>query len=275
MFRVTVPISLLMAILVCGLCLAACGNSTSSNSPAALRTGATPTTTPVTSAPGPLPADAVAEVGTTVITKSALDHWIAASNGQDFYENAAVTPPKGMLASYASCAKGLKIVQARHLSKQKPTKVDPVSTCRELTSAVKQQTLTALIESQWLIGQAAELGVTVSSPEVNREFKRVRTEQFPTTTELKSFLVGRDWTLGDELHYIKQRTLSAKLLEKFSKSGVSESAYETYLRQASNKWVSMTRCRAGYVVQGCSAYRKTTSAPGPSPLSLIRKIMGY
>ena len=229
---------------------------------------------------GGLPADAVARVGNTDISKVTLNHWMSALVGGDFYEISGIVAPKGLVsepANYPSCVVALRALTLNPPAPQrKPTTAWLELKCRQLAQAVKLQAVEYLIRSQVVSERAREAGLTVTEAEVQRAFARQKAEQFPTETKLKLYLAQRGWSLSDELFLLTKdlhaARLDAALQQRFSNRG-GEQALISFSHSSTAKWRSKTICRAGYVAEGCKEFN--SSAPpssAPSANVLIEEI---
>ncbi len=74
-----------------------------------------------------------------------------------------------------------------------------------------------LISSEWVIGEAANLGVKVSDAEVKKEFEKIKNEQFPKAAEFEKFLASSGQTVSDLLLRVKLNMLSSKIQQKIAK----------------------------------------------------------
>lgn len=278
----------LLTALLAGLCVAvslsACGGSSkitpekSVSRPAGTSTTQTVTTgasqtQPTVTAQAHLPPGVVVRVRGTEITKAALNYWMTAFLGGDFYEGVKLTAPKGLITDpvdYETCQAGVVSMETKRNPRAKPPKRDPRQICETLHSLIVTQTLGYLIAGLRNIGQAAELGLTVSNQEVAQEFKKLRAQNFPTEAELATYLNDRDWTLRVELFLIKQDLVNRKLNKVLTKG----SEYADFVKRETQKWTRMTSCRAGYVSEGCPGYKEPTEG-APSPGEVSREIIGY
>jgi hypothetical protein len=230
---------------------------------------------------GTMPADAVAQVGETAITKASLNHWMSTIIGGDFYEITHKVAPTGMVSEppdYATCTIALETLPSSS-GKTKPPAVQLKSKCEQLYHALKQQTLSYLISAQVAVGQDRDQGLKVTGREVEQAFKRLQASQFPKEAELQQYLANRHWALSDELFLLKRDLLSSKLRAKIEKKyggATGEQALIKYVHGATTLWIARTTCRSGYVVQGCKQYgpaQAAATAAAPSPDALIEELV--
>jgi hypothetical protein len=219
---------------------------------------------------GGIPGDAVAQVGSTPLTKAALSEWMSSLAGGDFFELAGITLPKGLVSdppNYAVCIADMKTLAPKLSGGQ------PRAKCELLDRSMRQQALTYLLSTQQTFDQAAELGLTVSNGEINQNFKGLQEERFPTAADLRQYLSARDWPLSVERFLLKRNLLSAKLTAALNKKFSSEKAQIAYLKATHDKLIAKTSCRPGYVVAQCKEYdaAKPPAMP-PPPAALIQEV---
>ena len=190
--------------------------------------------------------------------------------GGDFFENSGVVAPRGIVSvppRDAVCAARLKPVEG---TKLKLTSAMLISKCQQLYVAVEEQALTYLIQAQWAVEIDAELGLHVTTAEVQQEFHRLAEKYYPTEAALHTYLGERGWSLSDELFLIKKDLLTNKLSKKLQAGG---QGFGKYVVQAEKRWTARTSCRKAYAVSQC---RETAapSANAPSANMLIEEITG-
>ncbi len=240
----TVPrsIHLLLAIVAAGLAgmyIAACGAGGSSS-------------------------DAVAHVGSTPITTSAVNHWMATLAGGDYHQlSAKHTIPDGLVSeppNYPRCVAALEAAAARVPGRGlNLTGVQLLTKCRQLYQALRNQSVALLVNDQWLIALARDEGVTVSDADAMQLFKHVKAQEFPTEAAQRQYFASRKLSLADELFLLKIDLVEQKLVKKAEQGGKQTVAS---FNEAAQRWTAKTTCRPGYVVQHCKEY---TGAPAPSP----------
>jgi hypothetical protein len=230
-----------------GMCLAACGGGGSSS-------------------------DAVAHVGDTPITTTAVNHWMATLAGGDYHQlSAKNTIPDGLVSeppNYPRCVANLETAAARVPKRGlNLTGVQLLTKCRQLYQALRNQAVALLVNDQWLIALARDEGLTATDAEVSQLFKRVKAEEFPTEAAQQQYFASRKLSLADELFLLKIDLLEQKLLTKAQLGGKQAVAKFT---EAAQRWTAKTTCRPGYVVQHCKEY---TGAPKPTPSQPSASVM--
>ncbi len=190
------------------------------------------------SACGGIPGDAVVQINGTSITKTAFDHWMgvaAASSATGTTEKPAVPEPP----NYTTCI--------AHLAKiaPKPTKGQPALTTKQFKSecetqykSLQSEVLGFLISSQWVLGEASSLGVSLSDAEVKKEFTKIKTTQFPKASEFEKFLASSGQSVSDLLLRVKLNLLSQKIQKKIvkEKSTVTEAQISKYYNENKSKY---------------------------------------
>jgi hypothetical protein len=217
--------------------------------------------------------DVVAEVGHTTITKAELNHWMPTLLGGDMYELTDISSPKTVVSepsNFTVCVRSLKTVAPDLTTAELTTR------CHQLNQLLRVQAVEYLINSDVLIGQAAEVGATVSNREIATAFNELKGRAFPTDAALQLYLQQRDWSLSTELFIIKRNLLGTKLLQKVSaKLGKkpSEEAIDRYYKTLNNRWLAKTTCRPGYIVEGCRQYKKPKTPAKTSPAIVIEETL--
>lgn len=135
-----------------------------------------------------------------------------------------------------------------------------VSVEKALGSAgsLSHQALGFLITSEWVLGEAAARGITVSDAEVKKHFAQLVHQSFPKSGALKKYLSKSGETEADLLARIKVELLAARIAAKVTagKSGSQRSALLTAFETSFHEhWKSRTDCRAGYVMEDCKQYK--------------------
>jgi len=107
---------------------------------------------------GGAPEDVVVRVNGSAITKAALSHWMAVMAP----EHAVPDPPR-----YGACIR-------RQETFTPAGKAELLEECRQQYRALKLQALSFLISSHWLLGEAAEKGLSVSRRQVQEQVAKIR-----------------------------------------------------------------------------------------------------
>jgi hypothetical protein len=210
------------------------------------------------------------------ITKPMLNHWMRAMAGGDFRSNVGTKSPLGLVsepANYSECATAADKLVPRSFSGQpKLTHAQILQKCRELHSALKAQAMSFLLSVQWTIAEGEEVGLKVSDALLHKEFQRYRKEVWKTPAKERAFLSERHWVLSDVLYQLKRNILVTRMLPAFEakvkQAGGGEQVYAKLATQRYNSLIAKTKCKPGYVVQGCKGYREP-STPARSPAEIL------
>jgi len=185
---------------------------------------------------GGIPSNAVVQVGSNPITKVTFEHWmsIAASSSATTAAAKTAKPVIPDPPDYTACIAHLEATAAKPAKGQaKPTKAELKSECGQQYSSLKQEVLGFLISSEWVIGEASQLGVKVSDAEVKKEFEKIKNQQFPKAAEFEKFLATSGQTTSDLLLRVKLNMLSSKIQQKISKEKgtPSKAEIEKYFKE--------------------------------------------
>jgi PPIC-type PPIASE domain len=165
----------------------------------------------------------VARVGDNAITRGTFDRWMSVQAARD---TSTIATPKAfqMLArdppDYSACAAYLRAEGARPGESQlRPTVA--LRECRWLYETLKRRVLDFLISSERTIGQAAELGITISEKETRDQLARFNYERIygppdrsPMEIELQTLLSSKGESASDRLWITKVHVLFARVRSK-------------------------------------------------------------
>jgi hypothetical protein len=192
-----------------------------------------PVSTPVpgglsgTSAPLPAalpapPQEILACVGSMAINGATVDHWAAVAR-------------KGDTAEHSSAH-----------SKSRPLPV------RETIKEV----MAFLISSDWVIGEAARLGISASEVTVRRQFDRIRREQFPHGREFARFLRESGQTIADLLFRVRLNILSSAIQKQVAGRALPNENGRTlseFIKAFKARWKAQTVCVPAFSVADCGS----------------------
>lgn len=141
---------------------------------------------------------------------------------------------------------------------QGPTgKGHPEASATELQSEV----LGFLISSDWVTGEAADLGVIVSAGEARKSFDHIRNQQFPKHGEFEKFLRQSGETVADLLFRVELNLLSQRIQRRVTAGHHSASskqrALSHFVKAFKAKWQAQTYCAAQYAVADCGHVQGT------------------
>jgi foldase protein PrsA len=169
---------------------------------------------------GGIPGNAVVQVDGTPVSKEAFNHWmgIAATASSPAAGSTAAKPVIPEPPSYTACIAHLQATTPAPAKGQPaPTPAQLKSQCEQQYKQLQQQVLGFLISSDWVVGEAAHLGVKVSDAEVHKQFQKIKAQQFPRPAEFEKFLASTGQTTSDLLLRVKLNLLSSKIQQKIAK----------------------------------------------------------
>jgi hypothetical protein len=121
--------------------------------------------------------------------------------------------------------------------------------------ALQSEVLGFLISSDWVIGEAEALGVTVSAAKVKMEFDHIRNAQFPRRREFRAFLRDSGQTVEDLLFRVKLNLLSERIQKRVVAGhhgpASQQRALSQFVKAFKAKWQAQTYCAAEYDVADC------------------------
>jgi phosphatidylethanolamine-binding protein (PEBP) family uncharacterized protein len=133
-----------------------------------------------------------------------------------------------------------------------------VETALGAAGSPAHQALGFLITSEWVLGEAAARGISVSEAEVKQRFAQLVHESFPKAGSLEKYLAKSGETEADLLARIKVELLASKIAAKIT-AGKSAAQRSTLLAAFESDfhthWRSYTSCEPGYVMEDCKQYK--------------------
>lgn len=176
-------------------------------------------------------ADVVATVEQTPITKASFEHWVS------------VTAALNHAKVHSKAAR----------------------------AALKKQVLGFLISSQWVLAEAAHLGISVSESEVRQRLHQVTAKQFPKASQLKHYLASIGETEADLLMRIKVELLESKIAQHVTAGKTASTEPRLLLsdfqKSFEARWRTRTSCRSGYVMEDCREDKNPTHPHQPAASS--------
>jgi foldase protein PrsA len=154
---------------------------------------------------GEVPRGAVATVDGKPITESEFDHWV-------------------------------RVVAASQQQQQPGKRRKPPKPPKRGTPQYKQlsdQVMQFLVSAQWIVGEAADRGLTASEQEVKRSFERTRDQSFPSKKAYERFLESTGQTQEDIDFRVLSDVLANKVRTEVTKDTgeVTDEDIESYYKQ--------------------------------------------
>jgi hypothetical protein len=177
-----------------------------------------PPATPPPAGPGqPTPEQILVCIGSEAITGATFSHWLTIADK----------------------------------SQGRPSKGQPAPTAAQSLKEV----MSFLISSDWVIGEARDLKVSVSASQVRRAFDRIKGQQFPKQRQFNAFLRQSGETVADLLFRVRLNLLSERIQRHIASghhgSGSQRRALSQFVKDFRTKWMSQTYCAPQYAVEDC------------------------
>ena len=191
------------------------------------------------SACGGIPGNAVVQINGTPITKDAFNHWMKVASVSSTATGSTEKPVVPEPPNYTTCIAHLAATAPKPAKGEKPpTTAKLKSECETQYKALQSEVLGFLISSQWVLGEASSLGVSLSDSKVKKEFAKIKAEQFPKPSEFEKFLASSGQTVSDLLLRVKLNLLSQKIQKKVvaDKSKVTEAQITKYYNENKSKY---------------------------------------
>jgi phosphatidylethanolamine-binding protein (PEBP) family uncharacterized protein len=121
-----------------------------------------------------------------------------------------------------------------------------------------------LITSQWVVGEAAARGISVSEGDVKKRLAELERQSFPKPGSLKKFLSKSAQTEADLLARIKVELLQSPVAAKATAGAKSKAqraaALASFQKSFHAHWKRLTSCLPAYVMEDCKQYKGAPEA---------------
>ncbi|HXB65121.1 MAG TPA: hypothetical protein VNV42_09640 [Solirubrobacteraceae bacterium] len=124
----------------------------------------------------------------------------------------------------------------------------------EPTKPVMETALGFLVSADWVIGEAADLGIELSAGAVRHQFDHLRAQQFPKRSAFNRFLSKTGQTVGDLLLRVRLGMLTSRIQERVTGHGDAHQkrrALTRFVKHFERKWKAQTYCETLYKVAHC------------------------
>ena len=166
-----------------------------------------------------IPPGAVAKVGDTVITQEKFDKWMTtAVKGQAGGAKAVVPDPP----DFTKCVAGKKDLPTPE-GQPEPSAADLKKQCKTEFDELKRSVMQFLIQSEWVLQEAEEQGVTVKDAEVAKSFEDQKKQAFPKEADYQKFLASSGMSEKDILFRVRLQFLRDELTKKISEKATKVS----------------------------------------------------
>ncbi|MDA0158711.1 peptidyl-prolyl cis-trans isomerase [Solirubrobacter ginsenosidimutans] len=98
--------------------------------------------------------------------------------------------------------------------RHKVTDAQLATACKQDFARLRDQVMQTLISFEWISGEAAAQGITVTDAEVNQSFEEQKKQSFPKEADFQKFLERSGQTREDILRRVRLDLLSNKLRDK-------------------------------------------------------------
>lgn len=113
-----------------------------------------------------------------------------------------------------------------------------------------------LLSSIWIQGEAARMGIGVTSREVAEEREELKKESFKSDDEYQKFLAESHYTKADVDERVEDQMLSTKIEHRVQRGLKSEAAKQEavvpFVKAYDKRWRARTVCAPRYAIERCS-----------------------
>jgi hypothetical protein len=124
-------------------------------------------------------------------------------------------------------------------------------------TALKDKVMGFLLTSEWVLGEAAALGIDVSEAAAQKRLAEIQKKQFKQPSELQKYLARNHETTADLLLRVKLELLEAAISKKVTAgkhtAAEKKAALDSFQARFEGKWKAKTSCAAGYVMEDCAS----------------------
>jgi foldase protein PrsA len=167
---------------------------------------------------GGLPGNSVATIGNIKVTKAQFEHWLPIYAKQDAAQAPGTPTSVPDAPNFTKCiADYRKTLPAQPKGKPKISDAQIKKQCQTTYNKLRDETVTFLIQSQWLEGETKDKKLTVTDKSVQTQFKTIKQQQYPQASAFQSFLKSSGLTIPDILYRLKLSSLSNKLQQQIVK----------------------------------------------------------
>jgi len=186
-----------------------------------------------------IPGNSVATVAGNPITVGAYKHWMYIAAKDEAAEEegepviTASDPP-----DFTSCIKQIR-EQVPSLKSDSDTTLR--SDCKEVFTEFNTEVMDFLIEGYWYQADWAKQGKTYTQADLNKDWAKVKKEEFPTAAELKTYLSESGETQQDLYFQVRVNSIYSKLLTQNEKKVTPALISQYYDKHKSEFGTAQTR----------------------------------
>ncbi len=113
-----------------------------------------------------------------------------------------------------------------------------------------------LLDSVWIRGQAAEMGIAVSRRQIAIELASIKRENFKNEAQYRRFLRESHFTQGDVDERVELQLLSTRIQERVARGASgprqAQAQFEKFVAAYTKRWRARTVCAAEFTIDRCS-----------------------
>ena len=121
---------------------------------------------------------------------------------------------------------------------------------------LKHRAIVELLESSWIRGQAAEMGIGLRPRQVSRELADLKKQAFKNGAQYRRFLKEAHFTRADVFERVEVQMFSELIQERIlvgiGSEAAAHKALSKFVVEYAKRWRSRTVCASGYVTELCS-----------------------
>jgi foldase protein PrsA len=226
---------------------------------------------------GGLPGNSVATVGNIKITKDQYQHWLPVYAKQDAAQAPGTPTSVPDAPAFTKCiADYRKTLPAQPKGKPKISDAQIKKQCQTTYNKLRDETVTFLIQSQWLEGETKDKKLTVTDKSIQQQFKTIKQQQYPQEAAFQSFLKSSGLTIPDILYRLKLSGLSNKLQQQIvkGKNNVTQAQIAQYYNSHKSQFAQPEKRDLLIVLtkaQGQANQAKAALQHGQSWKSVVKK----
>ncbi|HEV7615455.1 MAG TPA: SurA N-terminal domain-containing protein [Solirubrobacterales bacterium] len=121
---------------------------------------------------------------------------------------------------------------------------------------LEQAALGELLDSIWIRGQAAEMGVSVTPAQVTAELENIKRRSFKSEAEYQTFLASSHFSERDTRERVELQLLSTDLQDKVGSGAKTkaegEKDFAKFVSSYQRRWRSRTVCAPEFANERCA-----------------------
>jgi len=119
-----------------------------------------------------------------------------------------------------------------------------------------ESALEELLNSIWIQGEAAELGIDATAGEIAAKRAKAKREAFKNEGQYRKFLAENHYTEADVRERVKDQILTTKMTKRIEGEGqpnrqAKQEALSNFVKHYTTKWRARTVCMPRYAIEQC------------------------